>query len=160
MLLAIACQSAGNEVPMNKERMSIAQPQSIDTSHWKPTTVDIVNNLKGVSMTTKVGTVSPTKVTVVFENTAKRHYIYGTEFQLEGKIDDIWYTVPAIREGTFNAIGIILFSESQRDLTIDWGWLYGTLNPGEYRVLKRIIDSRAPGDYDSFVLAAEFTILQ
>jgi len=44
--------------------------------------------------------------------------------------------------------------------TIDWGTLFGVLNPGEYRLLKDVTHSRAPGDYDKYVLAAEFSITE
>lgn len=64
-------------------------------------------------------------------------YIYGSEFWLERKIDGTWYVVPVVFEGTyaFTTIGILLASGDRRELTIDWGWLYGMLNPGEYRIL-------------------------
>jgi len=41
---------------------------------------------------------------------------------------------------------------------IEWDWLYGSLDTGEYRIVKNILDFRSTGDYDQYKLAAEFTI--
>lgn len=43
-------------------------------------------------------------------------------------------------------------------LTVSWGWLYGELPPGEYRLVKTVSDFRGTGDYDDYTLTAEFTI--
>jgi hypothetical protein len=42
---------------------------------------------------------------------------------------------------------------------VDWEWLYGSLDSGDYRIAKDILGFRAAGDYDKFYLAAEFSIL-
>lgn len=34
----------------------------------------------------------------------------------------------------------------------------GSLDPGEYRIVKKILDFRSTGDTDQYTLAAEFTI--
>lgn len=145
--------------PVDKPTDARNKQQSTDTSDWELAQNDTVNNLKGVSMTVKEGSVSSTKVTVVFNNTADKRYMYGSEYRLEGKIDGSWCVVPVLLENYgWNAIGFILGPGDQRELVIDWAWLYGMLNPGEYRMLKGITYSRAPGDYDIYVLAAEFSI--
>jgi len=41
---------------------------------------------------------------------------------------------------------------------VDWSWLYGSLDTGEYRIVKDILDFRKTGDYDKYYLAAVFLI--
>lgn len=41
---------------------------------------------------------------------------------------------------------------------VNWEWLYGELEPGQYRFGKNVSDVRAPGDYEEAVLYAEFEI--
>ena len=41
---------------------------------------------------------------------------------------------------------------------INWEWIYGELPAGEYRIGKEIMNFRAPGDYDTEIVYAEFVI--
>ena len=41
---------------------------------------------------------------------------------------------------------------------VEWGWLYGELPVGKYRIGKEIMDYRDTGDYDTEVIFAEFEI--
>jgi hypothetical protein len=41
---------------------------------------------------------------------------------------------------------------------VDWEWLYGNLDNGEYRIVKNVLDFKAPGDFDTHYLAAEFRV--
>ncbi len=138
--------------------METASSESTDTTDWKPTLNDIVNNFDGVTMSVKNGTVSSTKLTVVFENKSSSNCIYGEEFWLEKKINDKWYRVPVAIDGNygFNSIGYDLSSGGESEWKVDWEWLYGKLETGEYRIVKRIMDFRGTGDYDTYILAAEF----
>jgi hypothetical protein len=40
----------------------------------------------------------------------------------------------------------------------NWEWLYGTLEPGTYRIFKEVMDFRGPGDFDEREYSAEFTV--
>ncbi|MGO4890647.1 immunoglobulin-like domain-containing protein, partial [Anaerobacillus sp. MEB173] len=51
-----------------------------------------------------------------------------------------------------------LSSSDVKKWTVDWDWLYGSLDTGEYRIVKDILDFRSTGDYDKRHLTAEFTI--
>jgi len=137
-----------------------ASSQSVDTADWKPTPYETVNNFDGVTMTVKKGTASPTGLTVAFENNSNSQCIYGQYFLLEKKINGRWYQVPVAIDGSygFNDIGYTLASGDDGEWAVDWDWLYGSLDAGEYRIVKDIADFRGPGDYDTYYLAAEFTI--
>ncbi|WP_407272462.1 immunoglobulin-like domain-containing protein [Radiobacillus sp. PE A8.2] len=127
---------------------------------WEPTIHETVNNLEGVTMIVKDGKVSTTGLTVTFENKADKECIYGEYFMLEKKIEGSWYQVPVTLDGNygFNDIGYELNASDVSEWTADWEWLYGSLDTGEYRIVKDVLDFRKAGDYDKFYLAAEFTI--
>jgi hypothetical protein len=148
--------AAGSENPLKET----AQSQSADTTDWEPTSYDTVNNLDGVAMTVKEGTASSTELTVTFENNSDIQCLYGDPFLLEKKIDGRWYQVPIAFDGNygFDGIGYNLASGEVGEWPVNWEWLYGSLSPGEYRIVKDMLDFRDTGDYDIYYLAAEFTI--
>lgn len=134
--------------------------QSIDISDWEPTTFDTVNSFDVVAMTAKEGTVSPTGLTLQFENKSNSECIYGSYFSLEKKISGAWYKVPVSIEGDygFDSIGYSLSSHGESEWATNWEWLYGNLDTGEYRIVKDILDFRGTGNYDTYYLAAEFSV--
>ncbi|QKY69359.1 immunoglobulin-like domain-containing protein [Lentibacillus sp. CBA3610] len=134
---------------------------SLETKDWEVTQYDTVNNFDGISMIVKEGSISPTALTVIFENTTDKQGVYGEYFSLEKEIEGDWYQVPTILdEYGFNDIGYELTPSEIEEFTIDWDWLYGSLDTGEYRIVKDILDFRGTGDYDKYYLAAQFTIEQ
>lgn len=124
------------------------------------TTYEDVNDFTDVSMAVKKETISPTGLTVVFENNSDNRCIYGEFFSLEEKINDKWYQLPVVIETEygFNDIGYNLSSGENEEFKVDWEWLYGSLNAGEYRIVKDMLDFRSTGDFDKYYLAVEFTI--
>lgn len=126
-------------------------------TNWKLTQYEAVNNLDSVSMAVKEGTASPTGLTVEFFNKSSSQYIYGSYFCLEKKIDGRWYQVSVAIKGNyaFDSIGYNLGAEGDSEWTINWDWLYGSLDAGEYRIVKDVSDYKGTGEY---YLAAEFTI--
>ncbi len=135
-----------------------ASSQPAETSDWEPTAYETVNNFDGVTMTVKEGTVSSASLKVVFENNSSSQCTYGEYFCLEKKINGSWYQVPVVIDGDY-AFNLIAYEVAgEREWTIDWEWLYGSLDTGEYRIVKDVLDFRDVGDYDKYYLAAEFTI--
>ncbi|NLC06646.1 MAG: copper amine oxidase N-terminal domain-containing protein [Syntrophomonadaceae bacterium] len=134
--------------------------QPAESTEWEPTIYTTVNNLDGVSMTVKEGTASSTGLTVEFKNNSSSQCIYGEHYWLEKKINGSWYQVPVIIDGNygFNDIGYNLAAGAKGEWAVDWNWLYGSLDTGEYRLVKDILDFRGPGEYDTYYLTGEFTI--
>lgn len=124
----------------------------------KPSAFDIVNNLEDVSMTVKE--VSTTGLTAVIKNDSKNECIYGEYYYLEKKYDGKWYEVPVAIEVNygFEDIAYILPAEGDAEWVVDWNWLYGSLETGEYRIIKDIHKENELKNYDTYYLAAEFTI--
>lgn len=145
------------EERLGSESYSIRFAERTD---WEPTTYETVNNLAGVTMTVKEGTVSYTGLTVVFENNSDDQCTYGEYFLLEKKINEIWYQVPVAVDGNygFEDIGYDLDSGDSREWEINWDWLYGSLDTGEYRIVKDILAFRGTENYDKYYLVAEFIV--
>lgn len=156
-------RESSTQIPIDKPNIvnvKIENTEEFDITDWKPTTYETVNNFDGVTMTVNKGTESSTKLTVAFKNNSNRQCTYGDYFCLEKKINGRWYQVPVTIDGNygFNAIGYDLASGDAGEREVDWKWLYGSLNTGEYRIVKDILDFRGTGDYDKYYLTAEFTI--
>lgn len=124
----------------------------------KTTTFEVVNNLDDVNMTVKGET--PTGLTVVFQNNSNSECIYGEYFYLERKQDGNWYQVPVtIKENYgFEDIAYILSPNDETEWEVDWDWLYGSLESGEYRIIKDVLELNESEEYDTYYLAAEFKI--
>lgn len=126
----------------------------------EPTKIEIVNDLDDVTMVLRKETVSPEGLTLVFENKSNNHVIYGEYFLLEQKINEKWYEVPISIEGDygFNDIGYELNIGELREYEMDWEWLYGNLEIGNYRIIKDVLDFKGTGDYNQYYLSTEFEI--
>ncbi len=119
----------------------------------------ITNNFENVSMAIKDNTVSPVELTLVLENNSDAHCIYGQYFIVEKNIEGAWYQVPTIIDNYgFEDIGYELLPDTSEEWSVNWEWLYGSLDEGDYRIVKNILDFRETGDYDEYYLSAEFTI--
>lgn len=143
------------------ESADSGKPDSNRANNLTRSKHETVNNFEGVSMTVKEGTLSSAGLVLIFENNSGKECIYGDYFLLEQKINDIWYVTPVTIEGDygFDSIGYMLEPGKKREQEINWQWLHGSLNNGEYRIIKDISDFRATGDYDVYYLAAEFQVV-
>lgn len=126
----------------------------------KPTKIETVGDFDDVTMVVKKETVSPKGSILVFENKSNNLAIYGEYFLLEQKINDKWYEVPISIDGDygFNDIGYELNTGESREYEMNWEWLYGILEIGDYRIIKDILDFKEIGDYHKYYLSAEFEI--
>nr|WP_106779454.1 immunoglobulin-like domain-containing protein [Lysinibacillus timonensis] len=127
---------------------------STEIINLEPSNYETVNNLEGMQMMIKDGTVSPTGLTLIFEISSEKQYSYGGDFLLEKKINDKWYQVLVVYGGNY-AFADISYG---KEMIVNWDWLYGSLDTGEYRIVKEIQEFRNNGDYDTHHLTAEFTI--
>ena len=161
--LFLGCSNSGNITTSpgteNKGKENSIS-QTSDTRGLKATPYEKVNNFDGLTMTAKKDTVSNGGLTVTFDNKSDKTCVYGESYFLEEKINGIWYQVPITLKSDygFNDIGYEVTPEKDSEWKVDWKWLYGTLDAGEYRIIKDVLDFRKTGDYDTYILAAEFTI--
>ncbi|MBO5999531.1 MAG: hypothetical protein J6P87_07565 [Lachnospiraceae bacterium] len=84
--------------------------------------------------------------------------IYGDDFVLEKQVDEDFYEElpPVIDNAAFNDIGYTILPDAENDWAVNWKWLYGEIEPGDYRIRKSISVWRAPGDFDRYEICAHF----
>ncbi len=106
-------------------------------------------------------TITPAGLTLRFASTSENETIYGDYYRVDKYDNDEWKALQYLeQEGEvgWNSIAYIVPQGGSSEAEIDWAWLYGELAPGKYRVVKDVMDFRGTGDYDTYYLAAVFTI--
>lgn len=145
----------------NGSEKNDSQTEQADTStNLKPSQFESINDLEGVTMDVVEDSASSTGLKVVFENNSEKNCIYGSYYLLETKISDKWYEVSVVFEGDygFDDEGFSLDQSQTSEWSVEWEWLYGILDAGDYRIVKDILDFRGTGDFDKYYLAAEFSV--
>ncbi len=85
----------------------------------------------------------------------------GTYYIVERQENGKWLEVsqlPQVGEVTWLTVALMIQQDYHQTFPTDWGWLYGELPEGNYRIGKWITDFRGTGDYDDCMYYAEFTI--
>ncbi len=120
---------------------------------------------RGVTMFVKA--VTDESIKAVFENSTDQEVIYGEDYFLEMKKDGTWQELPYATGGAkgYHDLAYIVLPGKTSECMIDYQWLYGTLEKGEYRLVKNIIMSTdaPPGETvilpeEKVTLTAEFTV--
>ena len=117
-----------------------------------------------IALSVSLKNISPTGATLVFDqydaDAPKGRLDFGSEFVIEVLKNGEWERAPITKEGNyaFNLIAYILPCEEITELEVEWEWLYGELEPGEYRIGKNIDDFIETGVYDSYTVYAHFVL--
>jgi len=87
----------------------------------------------------------------------------GSYYVLEQELQSVWCILEYAsdmrdKEICWTAEAWIIPMNDTVEWEADWEWLYGSLEPGHYRIGKEIMDFRATGDYDKEMYYAEFEI--
>lgn len=119
-----------------------------------------VNIFEGVTLSAKEGSINPAGLTLIFQNDKEAEHIYGSFYCVERKDGDQWITLLYVTEQNvgWDDIARILPAKGSSEETVDWEWLYGSLDQGEYRIIKELLVMQQAGDYKKYYLAAEFVI--
>lgn len=85
---------------------------------------------------------------------------FGDDFIIEKQEKGEWKAASVVVEGNygFNAIEYSIANDSTTEFKVDWEWLYGKLEPGEYRIGKSVLDFRETGDYDEYMIFGHFIL--
>ena len=105
--------------------------------------IDNVNELdevEDVSMVIKDGTLTRRGATVIISDTSGMDYTYGEEYRIDKYDDGEWEELEVIVEGNYawNSIGYQVGEDGILELDVKWEWLYGELEDGYYRIVKRV----------------------
>ncbi len=121
--------------------------------------IDDFLSKRPIVMVVKDGMATPLGATVVLKNVTDFEYIYGESYTVQRKTDSGWIDVePVIENYGFTSVGYMLPAMESKEIAIDWEWIYGKLTPGDYRIVKEASLVRSPGDEDTFILYAAFTV--
>lgn len=88
----------------------------------------------------------------------------GEPYRLISLVDGTWKTVEELPlpEGVdgraWNSLAYLIPMEETREFEINWGWIFGELPPGTYRLIKEFMDFRGTANYDTFDYWVEFEI--
>ena len=109
---------------------------------------------QGVSA--RVTEASAAGLTLELSNATEEGYIFSSDFRLDKKTGDAWLSVPVVVKGNygFNDIAYELPAGASSEWFVDWEWLYGKPDAGEYRITKTIFVI----PYKPYDLSAEFRI--
>lgn len=108
--------------------------------------------------------VTPTGMTLVCTQsggTVQGSLETGSPFTIEQVVDGVWLPVetkPGL-DWAWTMEAWLIQQETTTKWAVDWSFLYGSLEPGDYRISKEIREFRAPGDYTSKICCAEFKIV-
>lgn len=116
-----------------------------------------IDDLDGVSMRIKEGTLTKEGATLVIKDVSSRNNMYGEEYRIDKKINGEWIELDVIVTGNygFTSIGYTVGGDNKLELDVNWKWLYGELKPGEYRIVK---STSEPGEGTQHYITAEFVI--
>ena len=110
-----------------------------------------VENASDSSMVIKDGTLTPSGATVVLTNS----YGYDRWFRIDKEENGEWKEAETINNNySFTAEAYLTNGNSEVEIPIDWTDLYGTLENGKYRIVKRAFNNLNREEY----VSVEFTI--
>lgn len=97
---------------------------------------------------------------IQYDGNPKGNLEFGDDFIIERIEKGEWVEASTIVEGDygFNDNAYPIIKEDVTDFEIDWEWLYGELEPGEYRIGKNVIDFVDTGSYDKYKIYIQFVI--
>ena len=120
-----------------------------------------VNDYDGVTMTVVEGTAYAGTATVEILNSTDIEINSGNEadFGLQIEQDGKWYWLERKDKEYANTAEALIYEKNEpRELTVTWGNIYGSLEPGHYRVTKWFFEFSESGVGQEFLLASEITL--
>lgn len=122
------------------------------------------SNIEKLGLFFSMKNITSTGTTIIFNqhyaDSSEKGLIYGDDFVMEQKVNGNWEEVPVVVEGDygFHDIAYIIKNGDITESELDWEWLYGELEPGEYRIKKSVLDTVESGKNDKYVVCAYFIL--
>lgn len=114
-----------------------------------------INDLDGVKMVIKEGTLTNISATVLITDYSNRDNIYGKCYYIEKKENNKWVKLEIEHEVVCNLIGYKVNESHPLEFDINWEYLYGKLDSGTYRIVTSTSES---GEAKDHLITAEFTL--
>ncbi len=115
-----------------------------------------VDDLKDVSIKIKENTLTRTGATIIITDKSNRENIYGDSYRIDKKENGTWVELePIIENYAWNSIGYSVDQNNKLEMEVNWEWLYGKLQDGEYRLVK---DTSYAGEGTKHYITVEFEI--
>lgn len=93
-----------------------------------------MNQVDGVSIKIKEGTLTNTGATFIITDTTDKNYSYGELYRIDKKENGKWIEAPkVIEDAFFNEPAYQPDENNEIVREINWEWIYGKLKPGTYR---------------------------
>lgn len=109
-----------------------------------------MNQVDGVSIKIKEGTLTNTGATIIITDTTDKNYSYGEPYRIDKKENGKWKEAPkVIDDAFFNQPAYQPDENNEIVREINWEWIYGELQPGTYRFVTDASDTS---------ISVEFTI--
>ena len=116
-----------------------------------------LDNVKDkVVLELKSGTLKKTKATFILKNNSNVNITYGNEYKIEKKIDDNWQELE--EKLAFNLPAYNLKYMDSVELKLDWKNGYGSLDKGQYRLVKNVSIEKVDSSSEEFNVYGEFNI--
>lgn len=100
-----------------------------------------VSSIDGLTISIKEGTLTNTQATLIITNNTNKEYTFGEAYTLEKKVLGRWEKIPDENDW-FNLIAYTVLPNSKIEMECNWGYNYGELKRGTYRIVKIIDDKR------------------
>lgn len=100
-----------------------------------------MNQVDGVSIKIKEGTLTNTGATFIITDTTDKNYSYGEPYRIDKKENGKWIEAPkVIEDAFFNEPAYQPDENNEIVREINWEWIYGKLKPGTYRFVTNASD--------------------
>lgn len=91
-----------------------------------------------VKISLKKDSLTSTSLILIIKNNSDKEIHFGEGFTIEKFNNKKWLKLKTREDTFFNLIDNIVEKKSTAEQQISWDWIYGTLKPGKYRLVKEI----------------------
>lgn len=117
---------------------------------------DIKTIENDVSLSIKENTLTTSSATLILKNNSNTEIQYGNSYEIEIKHNKKWYKLDG---GMYFTLPLLFLEPNKTvELEVNWEDGYKKLKKGTYRIIKEIKIEKENNTFDSFYVAAEFTI--
>lgn len=164
VILALTCLFGGSKTAAELAAVgaAITNTENKEIIQTEQTQQPAAKDEIGVTMTTKNET--GLGLTLVFTQSGGSpagDLQTGSDYSIEKYEEDGWMAVTPLipsEEIAWTAEAYEIEKDRTTEMELNWSYLYGELETGNYRIKKSIMDFRDTGDYDTAVLYAEFAV--